>query len=193
MPMRTNAPETFEKYSFAETTRHSFRDNPVERLLPLTTVGRCPPLYAVKFFGGISRGLAFYPMSTPSFLNSRKLMKKSDFDRHLERATEQLRAEPAVDGLHDFERRVWAEIALHDERWPSRIARFFREGLPTLPVPAVAGSVATALVVGVLTALVQAKSYGETLSDSMEARYVSTIHPVLRSESEDHRHRSPNR
>lgn len=120
-------------------------------------------------------------------------MKKSDFDRHLEDATEQLRAEPAVDGLHDFERRVWAEIALHDERWPSRIVRFFREGLPTLPVPAVAGSVATALVVGVLTTLVQAKSYGETVSDSMEARYVSTIHPVLRSESEDHRHLSPNR
>lgn len=120
-------------------------------------------------------------------------MKKSDFDRHLEEATEKLRVGPSVDGLHDFERRVWAEIALHDERWAYRIARFFREGFPTLPVPAVAGTVATAMVMGVLTALVHAKSYGETLSDSMEARYVSTIHPVLRSESEEHRHLSPSR
>ena len=67
MPIRTNAPETFEKYSFAETTLHSFRDNPVERLLPLTTVGRCPLLYAVKFFLGDIPGIGILPDEYPPF------------------------------------------------------------------------------------------------------------------------------
>jgi hypothetical protein len=117
-------------------------------------------------------------------------MKKEPFDQHLEEATEQLRSSGGADDLRDFERGVWAEIALHDERLSARVLRFFREGIPALPVPAVAGSVAVALVAGVLTALVQAKAYGESVSESMEAQYVSSIHPVLRSQSDDHRHDS---
>ncbi|MDF1658128.1 MAG: hypothetical protein P1U58_10995 [Verrucomicrobiales bacterium] len=117
-------------------------------------------------------------------------MKKETFDQHLEEATEQLRTNRGADDLGGFERGVWAEIALHDERWTTRAVQIFREGIPALPMPAVAGSVAVALVAGVLTALVQSKAYGESLSESMEAQYVSSIHPVLRSESEGHRHES---
>jgi len=115
-------------------------------------------------------------------------MKKDPFDQHLEAATKQLQSESGVDDLRDFERGVWAEIALHDERWTTRMVRFFQEGIPVLPVPAVAGSVAMAVTVGVLMALSQAEAYGETVSDTMEARYVASIHPVLRSESGDHEH-----
>lgn len=117
-------------------------------------------------------------------------MKKEPFDQHLEEATEQLRSKGGADDLRDFERGVWAEIALHDERWTTRAVQFFREGIPTLPMPAVAGSVAIAVAAGVLTGLFQAKAYGESVSESMEAQYVSSIHPVLRSESEGHRHES---
>jgi hypothetical protein len=119
-------------------------------------------------------------------------MKKEPFGQHLEEATEQLRLGGGADDLRDFERGVWVAIALHDERWTTRMARIFREGIPALPGPAVAGSVAIALIAGVLTALVQVKAYGESVSDSMEAQYASSIHPVLRSQSDGYRHDSLN-
>lgn len=115
-------------------------------------------------------------------------MTEDPFENHLESAKEQLRVANEVGDLRDFERGVWAEIALHDERWTTRAARFFREGVPRVPVPAVAGSVAVAVLLGVLSAMVQANAYGESRSDAMEQRYVATIHPVLRSESEGHIH-----
>ncbi|MAS95046.1 MAG: hypothetical protein CMO55_17765 [Verrucomicrobiales bacterium] len=115
-------------------------------------------------------------------------MKKDLFKNQLERAAQELRGRGDVGDLRDFERGVWAEIALHDERWTTRVVRFFRDGVPTVPVPAIAGSVAVAVLLGVLSAMVQANAYGESRSDAMEQRYVATIHPVLRSESGDHTH-----
>lgn len=115
-------------------------------------------------------------------------MKKDSYDHHLEAAIGQLRKKEDVGDLRDFERSVWTEIALHDERWTIRMVRFFCEALPTVPAPAVAGSVAMAIVAGVLTALTQAEAYGDSVSDTMEAQYVASIHPVLRSQSEEHQH-----
>ena len=120
-------------------------------------------------------------------------MKNDPFDQPLERAIRQLRSDSGNDNLSDFERGVWAEIALHDESWTARLSRMFREGIPMLPIPAVVGSVVTALIAGVLTALVQAEAYGASASDSMEAQYVASIHPVLRSESEEHQHKDATR
>ena len=117
-------------------------------------------------------------------------MTEDPFENHLERAKDRLRADSGVGDLRDFEREVWAEIALHDERWTARLARFFREGVPRVPVPAVAGSVAAAALLGGLAATIQADIYGESRSDAMEQRYVATIHPVLRSESGDHQHQA---
>ena len=113
-------------------------------------------------------------------------MTEDPFEDHLERAKERLRADIGVEDLRGFERGVWAEIALHDERWTTRISRFFREGVPVVPVPAVAGSLAAAVLLGALSAMVQANAYGESRSNAMERRYVATIHPVLRSESGGH-------
>ena len=45
-----------------------------------------------------------------------------------------------------------------------------------------------AVLLGVLSAMVQANAYGESRSEAIEQRYVATIHPVLRSESEGHSH-----
>ena len=115
-------------------------------------------------------------------------MNKDPFDEHLERAKTQISEETDTGDLRDFERGVWAEIALHDERWTTRAIRFFREGMSAVPVPAMAGSVAAAVFLGVLSAMIQASAYGESRSDAMEKQYVAAIHPVLRSESEGHRH-----
>lgn len=120
-------------------------------------------------------------------------MKKDSFDQQLKKASKQLRSDSGIDDLGDFERGVWVEIALHDERWTARLLRFFRQGIPVLSTSAVAGSVVIAMIAGVLTALVQAKAYGDSVSDSMEAQYVESIHPVLRSESETHQHEPASR
>lgn len=118
------------------------------------------------------------------------MTNKDQFDQHLDEAARLLLARSDQVGLQDFEREVWAKIVLHDERWTTRLARFFSDGTVSLPIPAVAGSVLVALVAGVFTAHAQAKVYGDSVSDSMEARYIATIHPVLRSASDEH-HRHP--
>lgn len=115
-------------------------------------------------------------------------MTEDPFENHLEQAKDRLRADSGVGNLRDFERGVWAEIALHDERWTTRVARFFWERDTLVPVPAVAGSVMAAVLLGVLSAMVQANAYGESRSEAIEQRYVATIHPILRSESEGHSH-----
>ena len=124
----------------------------------------------------------------PRWIEPTKAMNKDPFEEHLEQAKTQLRAESDTGDLRGFERGVWAEIALHDERWTTRVSRFLREGIPAVPVPAMAGSVAAAVLLGVLSAMIQANAYGESRSDAMEERYVAAIHPVLRSESEAHQH-----
>ena len=115
-------------------------------------------------------------------------MTEDPFENHLEQAKDRLRADCGVGDLCDFERGVWAEIALHDERWAARVARFFWERDTLVSVPAVAGSVMAAVLLGVLAAMVQANAYGDSRSEAMEQRYVAAIHPVLRSESESHTH-----
>ena len=114
-------------------------------------------------------------------------MKKERFDKTFQEAIDQLRSERQTkDFGDDFERGVWTEIALHDERWTNRLARLFREGLPAVPARAMAVYIAFAVFLGVSSALVQANAYGASRSAAMEERYVSMIHPVLRSESEEH-------
>lgn len=115
-------------------------------------------------------------------------MKDDHFNEQLQQAADQLRDARTGDDLRDFERGVWAEIALHDERMLTRLARFFREGLPAVPVPAVTGSLVAAMLLGIASALFQANAYGESRAAAMEERYVASIHPVLRSESNEHRH-----
>ena len=121
-------------------------------------------------------------------IKPKQAMNKIPFENLLERAKTQLRADCDTGDLRGFERGVWAEIALHDERWTARVVRILREGIPAVPLPAMACSVAVAVFLGVFSAMLQANAYGESRSSAMEKQYVATIHPVLRSESKLHQH-----
>lgn len=121
------------------------------------------------------------------WLKELPIVKNEPFDKTLQRAVTQLKEQSSPIDFNDFERNVWAEIALHDERWTSRMVRIFRDG-PPLSVHAIAGSIACAIVLGTLTALTQADAYRQAQSAEMERSYVTMIHPVLRSEAGDHSH-----
>jgi hypothetical protein len=110
-------------------------------------------------------------------------MKKDPFSKQFDHALEQLRGSPGADDLDGFEREVWAEIALRDERFFPKLRRWIFDGLPTISTAAATGVAAVAMFLGVAMAFFQAEAYGEQASRSMEERYVASIHPVLRSES----------
>ena len=110
-------------------------------------------------------------------------MKKDDFSKQLDHALDGLRRDSTGDNLDGFEREVWAEIALRDERLLPRLKRLLTDGLPTISTTA-ATSVAVATVfLAVGMAFSRANAYGREVSHSMEERYVASIHPIFRSES----------
>lgn len=116
-------------------------------------------------------------------------MKKDPFPEKLESALDRLRSDPESSDLRDFERKVWAEIALHDERPVTRLRRWFSDGVPILTRPAAIGIPALTIVLGAAAALAQSSKYKEQTTLTMEQRYVSSIHAVLRSET--HQDESP--
>jgi len=108
-------------------------------------------------------------------------MKKDPFDEQFDSALHELNRSGNDDDLHDFERGVWAEIALHDEsRW-AKVVRCLQGGFTPIPKAAVFGCAGAAVVIGVTSAMFQARAYGESAGETMEQQYVTSIHPVLRS------------
>ncbi|MCG8600892.1 MAG: hypothetical protein MI807_12175 [Verrucomicrobiales bacterium] len=110
-------------------------------------------------------------------------MKEDPFSEKLESTLDHLRSDPESGDLRDFERKVWAEIALHDERPIARIRRWFSDGVPVLTKPAAIGIPALTILLGAAAAVAQSSKYKEQATLSMEQRYVSSIHAVLRSET----------
>ena len=109
-------------------------------------------------------------------------MKKDPFDEQLDSALEELRESGGDHELPDFERRVWTEIALHEEsRW-ARFARLLREGKSPTPKWVAVGCTA-AIVIGIICANLRVASYRNLATKTMEQRYVASIHAVLRSEN----------
>lgn len=118
-------------------------------------------------------------------------MEKEPFDEQLHAALQELRRSGNEDDLREFERGVWAEIALHDEsRW-AKIVRCLQGGIIPIPKVAVIGCASAAVVIGATSAMFQARAYGETAGESMEQQYVSSIHPVLRSSGHQHDNSAP--
>ncbi|MCB1065382.1 MAG: hypothetical protein KDN20_21005 [Verrucomicrobiae bacterium] len=110
-------------------------------------------------------------------------MKNDPFSTQFDHALEQLRSSLGPNDLDGFEREVWAEIAIRDERLFPRLRRWIFDGLPTVSTATATGVAAVTMFLGVAMAFFQAEAYGEQASRSMEERYVASIHPVLRSES----------
>lgn len=110
-------------------------------------------------------------------------MKNSRFNHDLEAALDQLRSEPPGIALSGFEREVWAEIALRDQRKNSGfLSRLLNPRLSRIPAAGAAACGALAVVIGMVAALILAESYAKAASSDLEMRYVASIHPVLRSE-----------
>jgi len=108
-------------------------------------------------------------------------MDKDPFDDQLDSALRELRNGDVGHELRDFERGVWAEVALHDEtRW-AKIMQWIRGGITPVPRIAAFSCAIAAIAIGVTSAMFQTRAYGEALTESMEQRYVASIHPVLRS------------
>ena len=79
---------------------------------------------------------------------------------------------------------MWAEIAVRERVGAARVLRWFRGGSPAIPNAVAAACAVAALALGATAALDRAGRYAEESSLAMEARYVASIHPVLRSEAQ---------
>lgn len=110
-------------------------------------------------------------------------MKNSRFDDDLNAALDRLRSESPGVRLTGFEREVWAEIALRDQRHNSRrLSWLLHPGLFRLPAVRAAACGGLAVVIGMAAALIVAENYAKAASNDLEMRYVASIHPVLRTE-----------
>jgi hypothetical protein len=110
-------------------------------------------------------------------------MDDAQFGEKLEDALRRLRAAGGAGGLEGFEREVWAEVAVRERGGAARVFRWFRGGSPTIPNAVAAACAVAAFALGAAAALDRAERYAAEASLAMEARYVASIHPVLRSES----------
>ncbi|MEC5129457.1 hypothetical protein VSU19_22035 [Verrucomicrobiales bacterium BCK34] len=110
-------------------------------------------------------------------------MKEDDFSKQLDHALDGLRRDSAADNLDNFEREVWAEIALRDDHRLPRLRRLLADGLPTISTTAATSVAISTVFLAVGMAFSRANTYVREVSHSMEERYVASIHPILRSES----------
>lgn len=113
-------------------------------------------------------------------------MKEDPFNHQLDSALDQLRIEPKTGDLTGFEREVWAEIALRDERLLPKLRRWLDEGAPLIARPVAFALPVLTVFLGVAAAVAQTAKYEDVTKRSMEERYVSSIHAILRSESHQH-------
>lgn len=110
-------------------------------------------------------------------------MNNDRFDHDFKAALDRLRSEPPDIALSGFEREVWAEIALRDQRKNSGIMSWLlNPRLSRIPAAGAAACGALAVVVGIAAALILAEHYSKAAASDLEMRYVASIHPVLRTE-----------
>jgi hypothetical protein len=110
-------------------------------------------------------------------------MNDDTFTKNLNAALDTLKSEPPLD-LDNFEHGVWSEIALRENSVPSSWRRWFQSATPLFPMPVTAAFATIAIIAGVSLGMSKADAYGKAAAETMEQNYVSSIHPVLKSQRE---------
>lgn len=110
-------------------------------------------------------------------------MNNDTFEQKFDSTLDSLRVESS-ENLTDFEHGVWTEIALHESRAQSTWRRWFQSDRPLFPMPVTAAFAAIAVTVGITLGMSKADAYDKAASQTMEQNYVSSIHPVLKSQNQ---------